>query len=139
MSNTNINNENDTDVLRANDIIPPYHKNNHSEQKPSLIEQNSHNTKHKSKHINTISTECEKEVRQKPGIPQLDLARQIMSEQRKAVSIKRRSPDKKDKTVKYKHKAQSIDYTVKPPPVLTYQEQLIAEIVHRDIQKLKER
>jgi hypothetical protein len=139
MSNTNINNENDTNVLRANDVIPPYNKNNHPEQKPLSTEQNSHNIKHKPKHTDTISTEHEKEVRQKAGIPKFDLARQIMSEQRKVVSIKRRSPDKKDKAGKYKHKDHSIELTVKPPPVLTYQEQLIAEIVRRDIQKLKER
>jgi len=139
MSNSNINNENDSDILRSNDIIPPYDKKNHPEQKPLSIEQNSHNIKHKSIHTHTISTEHEMEVPQKSGIPKFDLARQIMSEQRKVISIKRRSPDKKNKTVRYNHKAHSTEHTAKSPPVLTYQDQLIAEIVHRDIQNLKKR
>ena len=139
MSKANINNENDTDILRANDIIPPYHKKNHPEQKPLSKKQNSHSTTDKAKHTETISTELENEVPQKAGIPKFDLARQIMSEQRKVASIKRKSPDKKNKASNHKYKARSIGHAVKPLPMLIYQEQIIAEIVQRDIQKLKNR
>jgi hypothetical protein len=139
MSKANINNNNDTDVLRASDIIPPFNKKNRPEQKPLSKEQKSHNLKHKAKHTDTISTEHENGVPQKAGIPKFDLAKQIMSEQRKVVSIKRISPDKKHMAANHKGKAHSIGHAVKPLPMLIYQEQIIAEIVQRDIQELKRR
>ncbi len=139
MSKANINNENDADVLKANDIIPPYYTKNRHEQKPPSKEHISQNTADKTKHTEAIPTEHENVAPHKTAIPKFDLARQIMSEQRKAVSIKRISPDKKDKAENHKHKVHSIDHVVKPLPMLQYQEQIITEIVQRDIQKLKKR
>jgi hypothetical protein len=139
MSKANINNENDADILRANDIIPPYQSKNRHEQKPPLKENISQNTSDKTKHTESIPAEPENTVPHKTAIPKFDLAGQIMSEQRKAVSIKRISPDKKDKAENHKHKTHPVNHVVKPLPMLQYQEQIITEIVQRDIQKLKKR
>ena len=139
MSRADINKENDADILRANDIIPPYPPKNRHEQKPPTKEHTSQNTANKIKHTESISTELENVAPHKTAIPKFDLARQIMSEQRKAVSTKRISPDKKNKTENHKHKAHPTDHIVKPLPMLQYQEQIITEIVQRDIQKLKKR
>ena len=140
MTRANINKENDTDILRANDIIPPYHSKNSYEQKPPAKENTSQDAADKIKHTESTPTELENTAPHKTEIPKFDLARQIMSEQRKAVSIKRISPDKKDKAENHKYKTpHPMDHIVKPLPMLQYQEQIITEIVQRDIQKLKKR
>jgi len=92
-------------------------------------------------------------------IPKFDLAEQIMAEQRKITAIRRKAPgkpqrlpslapavtrvqvqdvaaDKKTKAPDRQPQAQSTGYTIKPPPTLSEQEQIIAEIVARDIEKL---
>jgi len=69
-------------------------------------------------------------------IPKFDLAEQIMAEQRKIAAIRRKGPGKKAETTKQQYKVESITHTVKPPPMLSEQEQIIAEIVARDIEKL---
>ena len=71
------------------------------------------------------------------GIPKFDLAEQIMAEQRKIAAIRRKGPGKKAETTKQQHKVESITHTVNPPPMLSEQEQIIAEIVARDIEKLR--
>lgn len=139
MSKADANKKNNGDVLRANDIIPPYNKNIPQEQKPPAKEETSQYTGDKVKHTETLSTETENTVRQKTGIPKFDLAKQIMSEQRKVASIKRKSPGTKNKATILTQKARSIGYAVKPLPMLSHQEQIIAEIVQRDIKKLKKR
>ena len=69
-------------------------------------------------------------------IPKFDLAEQILAEQRKINAIRRKGPAKKAETSKQQLKAESISYTTQPPPILSEQEQIIAEIVSRDIKKL---
>jgi hypothetical protein len=139
MSKADINEENNAEVLRANDIIPPYNPKNSHEQITPSKEHKPHNVAEKAKNTEPVSTEPENAAPHKTVIPKFDLARQIMSEQRKAVSIKRISPDKKEKTENHKHKIRPINHVVKPLPMLQYQEQIITEIVQRDIQKLKMR
>ena len=70
-------------------------------------------------------------------IPKFDLAEQIMAEQRKIAAIRRKGPGKKAEFTKQQHKVESITHTVKPTPMLSEQEQIIAEIVARDIEKLR--
>jgi hypothetical protein len=70
------------------------------------------------------------------GIPKFDLAEQIMAEQRKIAAIRRRGPGKKAEAPKQQRKVESIAYTVEPPPILSEQEQIVAEIVAGDIEKL---
>jgi hypothetical protein len=83
-------------------------------------------------------------------IPKFNLAEQILAEQRKIAAIRRRGPGKRAEAPKQQRKAepdpilqedhktaaQSTGYTTKPPPILSEQEQIIAEIVARDIEKL---
>ena len=71
------------------------------------------------------------------AIPKFDLAEQILAEQRKITAIRRKAPGKKNKAPDQQPQAQSTGYTIKqPPPILSEQEQIIAEIVARDIEKL---
>jgi len=125
-------------ALRAKDIIPPYNNKNHQEQMPPTKE-NSPNADDNIGQKERLPTKQDNTVFQKAAIPKFDLAKQIMSEQRKVASIKRKAPDKKNNVNNYKQKAYSIGYAVKPPSMSLYQEQIIAEIVQRDIQRLKKR
>ncbi len=96
-------------------------------------------------------------------IPKFDLAEQILAEQRKITAIRRKAPgkpqrlpslapavtrvqsqdvavSKKPKTPDRQPQAQSTDYAIKQPPsILSEQEQIVAEIVARDIEKLYRR
>ncbi|MCJ7777407.1 MAG: hypothetical protein MUP16_03745 [Sedimentisphaerales bacterium] len=99
MSKADSNKQSNDDVLRAGDIMPPYNL--------SQAER--------------ISAEIERQKHQGHGIPRFDLAEQILAEQRKVSSIKRKAPDRK----------------VEPPqPVRSMQEQIIADIVAKDIKRL---
>jgi hypothetical protein len=77
------------------------------------------------------------EASQKAGeIPKFDLAEQIMAEQRKMAAVKRKGPGRKAEPAPRPRQAASIGHALKPPPVLSEQDQIIAEIVARDIEKL---
>ncbi|MHC4556577.1 MAG: hypothetical protein ACYS80_04655 [Planctomycetota bacterium] len=75
---------------------------------------------------------------QSSEIPKFDLAEQILAEQRKINAIRRKGPGKRTEAPKQQRKVESIGYTIQPPPILSEQEQIIAEIVARDIKKLYE-
>ena len=114
VSETDTNKQDDTDVLRPEDIREA------SEPRPS----------------------------DGPSeIPKFDLAEQIMAEQRKITAIRRKAPGKtrrlpsqngaagkKTKAPDLQSQAQLTGYAIKPPPALPEQEQIIAEIVARDIE-----
>lgn len=70
-------------------------------------------------------------------IPKFDLAEQIMAEQRKVAAVRRKGPSRKAVAPSQKHRVESIGYAVKPPPILSEQEQIIAEIVAMDIERLR--
>jgi len=70
------------------------------------------------------------------GIPKFDLAEQIMAEQRKIAATKRKGPGKKAEPPRPPRKAQSTASYAAPPRILSEQQQIIAEIVSRDIEKL---
>jgi hypothetical protein len=69
-------------------------------------------------------------------IPKFDLAKQIMAEHRKITAVKRQGPAKKAKLPKKKHPAELIARKVKPGPIVSGRQQIIAEIVARDIENL---
>jgi hypothetical protein len=69
-------------------------------------------------------------------IPKFDLAEQILAEQRKISSIKRKAPGQKNISPRLQKQVRSIGYTAKMPPLLSEQEQIIADIVARDIETL---
>jgi hypothetical protein len=110
--------QNDTDIIRAEDILPPYAEKNHQQQKQL----------DKSKPIDTVHKASE--------IPKFDLADHIMFEQRKTAAIKRKGPGEINKTINHKQDTRYTDYNIKQKPKLSQQEKIIAEIVERDIQKL---
>ena len=69
-------------------------------------------------------------------IPTFDLAEQLLAEQRKISSIKRKGPGKKNVAPIRQPQVRTIGYTAKAPPLLSEQEQIIADIVARDIETL---
>jgi len=69
-------------------------------------------------------------------IPKFDLAEQIMAEHRKITAVRRKGPGKKAKAPKKPHPAESIARNVKPGQISLGPEQVIAEIVARDIENL---
>jgi hypothetical protein len=69
-----------------------------------------------------------------PEIPKFDLAEDIMAEQRRITAIKRKSPAKKIEVVSSPSDVGSAGLQQWPKPWA--QEQIIAEIVARDIEKL---
>ena len=124
MSDTDNNKKDDTDVIRAQDIVPPYNEEKYIEQSlkeaPPLLSASC------PQHAETGASE----------IPKFDLAEQIMAEQRKITAIKRKAPSKKTKAPVRPPRIQSTGCAVKPPPTLSEKGLIIAEIVARDIEKL---
>ena len=124
-------------VLRAKDIVPPFGKEPHRKRESS----------EKSKTSGSLSKQQilaqEKEEILSSGkkqesneIPRFDLAEEIMAEQRKVTAIKRKPPGKKTETQSKEDELESTGYVVKQlPETLSEQEQIIAEIVARDIQQ----
>jgi hypothetical protein len=77
------------------------------------------------------------EAMQEPNdIPKFDLAKQIMAEHRKITAVKRKGPGKKVKSTNKQHPAELIARNVIPGPIVSGQQQIIAEIVARDIENL---
>lgn len=70
------------------------------------------------------------------GIPKFDLAEQIMTEQRKNASVKRKRPARAAGPVKKKPNFEPVDIALDLHPVSPGQEQVIADIVARDIERL---
>jgi hypothetical protein len=126
------------DILRARDIMPgnppPYKEETH--QKPKSQNDSENTTRladaalisaEKEKPAESVSTQQEK-----MEIPRFDLAEEIMAEQRKITAIRRKAPGKE-----FKAQAEPVDYTIERSiPWEVEQDQIIAEIVARDIEKL---
>ena len=75
--------------------------------------------------------------KESPEIPSFDLAEEIMAEQRKITSIRRKAPGQKDNIQRLKPKPQPVNHITKQPiPLLSEQDKVIADIVARDIEKL---
>jgi hypothetical protein len=74
--------------------------------------------------------------RQDNAIPKFDLAEEILAEQRKIIAVKRKSPGRKIEALSTQQDAKSPDHTIEQPPhILSEQEQIITEIVDRDIRE----
>ncbi len=70
-------------------------------------------------------------------IPRFDLAEQIMAEQRKITAIRRKAPGKKTEAQPKWPQAKPAGYGIERSiPWEAEQDQIIAEIVARDIEKL---
>jgi len=79
---------------------------------------------------------CEDIMQDNSAIPKFDLAEQIMAEQRRISSTKRKGPGRKVDTQKQLRKAEPTTSFSISPPILSEQQRIIAEIVSRDIKKL---
>ncbi|MGD8786995.1 MAG: hypothetical protein PVJ60_06195 [Phycisphaerales bacterium] len=125
MSMSDSNKYDDTDILRAEDIVPPYNTNANQKwilrEDAAFVEQN-------------VSSNDDWDQRG-DEVPKFDLAAQIMAEQRKITGVRRKAPGQKAKTPNKKPQTQSNRHTIKPT-ILSEEEKIIAEIVAGDIQKL---
>lgn len=73
----------------------------------------------------------------KSDIPRFDLAEKIMAEQRRITAVRRKGPGQQDEAEGQERKTESSgDMKKSPTPVLSEEEQIIAEIVSRDIEGL---
>ena len=105
------------DALRAEDIIPA----------------KAGSKKTKTGRKKTSSSKGQKESE----IPKFDLAEEIMAEQRKVTSARRKGPGKDVEARKPEQEAESVDYIgEQPTPMALERQQIITEIVARDIEKL---
>lgn len=114
MAKTNKKNGSDNDkpeILRAEDIIPHSKGNDKQSHSPSQDGQ--------------------------PKVPQFDLAEEIMAEHRKIASVKRKSPNQKIEPLITIDELKSKE-TTKGPVIEPIAEQVIKEIVARDIERLRQ-
>jgi len=107
------------DILRARDIIPT---------EPTRLEE-----------PNPLPTEkadkAVKPAQQQNSVPKFNLAEEIMAEQRRVTAIKRKGPDKK--TELDQPQIQPVRYAIEQPgQVSAEQDQIITEIVTRDIESV---
>jgi hypothetical protein len=108
------------DILRAQDVMPPYKKIDAEDKS----------------HSQTEGRAAEAQ-RGKGEIPRFDLAEDIMAEQRKISAIRRKGPGRKIESRKHEVEVGPAHYTIgQPMPAQSYQQQIIAEIVARDIERL---
>ena len=125
MTNTDNNKQDNSDVLRAENILPPYKKETPREQ--SSKETTPSVSISHPQYAETAATE----------IPEFNLAEQIMAEQRKVTAIRRKAPGKKTKTHDLQPRTQSTGCAIRrPAPTSSEKGLIIAEIVARDIEKL---
>ena len=75
-------------------------------------------------------------MQERNTIPKFDLAEQIMSEHRKNASVRRKGPARKVQPPKTEPKSELVARAAGPHPVSLGQEQVIADIVARDIERL---
>jgi hypothetical protein len=109
-------------ILRTNNIINGASKGN--SEKNSLSNKN-------------IPAEITDAEQQTTAIPKFDLAEEILTEQRKITSIKRKAPGKKNEEPRNERKLESIGLAIEQSnPAIFEQDQIIAEIVAMDIEEL---
>jgi len=135
------------DILRARDIIPGTPKRDKKEtdqepksQKREPIEPTpSKKTVPLPKPVVSVNKkEKAGTLQEKAEIPRFDLAEEIMAEQRNITAIKRKAPGKKSKAEKAEPEAEPVGHIIEqPPPALPDQDRIIAEIVARDIERLR--
>jgi hypothetical protein len=73
----------------------------------------------------------------KNEIPRFNLADKIMAEQRRITAVRRKGPGQTEEVQEQEQKAESVGgIKEQVPPALSEEEQIIADIVARDIEKL---
>ena len=120
------------DILRASEIIPPYN----TEKKEQIQEKTDIKEAEPVKADEAKPLETKEIGQGRSEIPRFDLAEEIMAEQRKITAIKRKSPEKK-MGAEPRAAVESFRYALEPQRLTTSgQEDIIAEIVARDIKRL---
>jgi hypothetical protein len=115
------------DVLRAQDIMPPYDK--------SAEEAGEDKEPSKTKKEESAQPSSTPPV--KSEIPRFDLAKDIMAEHRKITATRRKRPGGRIEAVKTEEGRERVGYAPGwSAPAQPYQRQIIAEIVARDIERL---
>ena len=134
-SNTDDNKRDDSNVLRAEDIVPPYNIQKHREQ--PLKDTNLSFNENQERQVKAGTTESSDSVQKVNEIPKFDLAEQIMAEQRKITAIRRKAPGRKPKILEERTQRQSTGHTAEQlVRVVPEKDSIIAGIVARDIEKL---
>jgi hypothetical protein len=150
--------ERKADVLRAQDIIPPLRAPSH----PAPISQEAGKNMppppaevetspeeqirpfsipeaglEQIKKADDVLSEAAKAEEQKSEIPRFDLAEDIMAEQRRITAVRRKGPGQKDEAEGQEREAEPAgDAFGQRMPALSGQEQIVADIVSRDIARL---
>ena len=134
-NNTNYDKHDDNDVLRAQDIVPPFNtqKNRGQPLKKTTSSLNADQTQQ----IEGGTSESSDIVQRVSEIPKFDLAEQILAEQRKITAIRRKAPGRKQKIPDNQLPAQSTGYVSELlVRALPEKDLIITEIVARDIEKI---
>jgi len=108
-----------SDALRAEDIMPPYGAG--------------------SKKAKSGKKSSSSKGQKESEIPKFDLAEQILAEHRKVASAKRKAPGKKTGAPRQEQQVEAVGHSIEQPtPAPSEGQQIIAEIVARDIERLCE-
>ena len=131
----------DDDVLRAGDIVPPYGDDAGAEVRPrkrkSARKKASTPQRAGKKRTKRKTTKSPAAEQQGDNIPQLDLDKQILAGQRKVTSVRRKGPGSKRKPAAKAPEAKGVGGRIwRPALQIAEREQIIAEIVAKDIEKL---
>jgi hypothetical protein len=136
------------DILRAHDILPPYKKTSQEDKLEETGEDTGRSAgaaettsdKEKTNNIKPSQEKSAKAIKAQQGkneIPRFDLAEDIMAEHRKISAIRRKAPGKRIEARKAALEAEPAGYTMGwSAPAEPYQQDIIAEIVARDIERL---
>jgi len=143
----------DGDVLRAEDIVPPYGEDagrNGIPQKAKTGGNEALPSQKKGKQVSTgkppvagrapakgRGAGTQAVARQGSGIPTFDLGQQILAEQRKVAAVKRKGPGMRGTAPPRTPQAQpASDADGRPGAELSERDRIVAEIVARDIGRL---
>lgn len=133
------NKQRDEGVLRAKDVMPPYDGDVTKAQDVQKTE--------RVPLANKEPAAADKPSQDRKEIPKFDLADEILAEQRKSTARRRKRPavsareaPGRIEATSRQPQAKPVSSAIGPPsPILSEQEQIIAEIVARDIEKLRQR
>ena len=126
------------DILRAGDVVPPYPAGDDTTSIPIETILDGKKPHQPAEEVKNQANSQNQTGRQTTDIPRFDLAEQIMAGQRKITAVKRKAPGKKE--VHEKLNVESIGIVDEPKiQKLSEKDRVIAEIVARDIEKLRRR
>jgi hypothetical protein len=121
------------DVLRAEDIIPA----KGGSKKTKTAKKKTSSSKKGAGPAKDMPAEPTDKGQKESEIPKFDLAEQILAEQRKVASARRKGPGKTVEPARKEQEAEPVDYLgEQPTPMALERQQIIADIVARDIERL---